>query len=79
VLLGHEAHIEEGHHLPELHRRALHRAERGDDLLGRLELALGHRFLGGLLAARHVGGARAELLDGLSGGQSRDCRGAANA
>ena len=78
VLLGHEAHVEEGHHLPELHRGALHRPQRGDDLLGRLELALGHRFLGGLLAARDVGRAGAELLYGLAGGERRDGRRAAN-
>ena len=39
VLLGHEADVEERHHLPELHRRALHRPQRGDDLLGRLDVA----------------------------------------
>ena len=39
MLLGHEPDVEEAHHLPELHRRALHRPERGDDLLGGLEVA----------------------------------------
>ena len=39
-LLGDQADVEERHHLPELHRRALHRPQRGDDLLGRLELAV---------------------------------------
>ena len=38
VLLGHEPDVEEAHDLPELHRRALHRPQRGDDLLGRLEV-----------------------------------------
>ena len=39
VLLGDQADVEERHHLAELHRRALHRPQRGDDLLGGLELA----------------------------------------
>ena len=45
VLLGHQADVEERHHLPELHRRALHRPQRGDDLLGGLELAALERRL----------------------------------
>ena len=39
VLLGHQPDVEEAHHLPELHRRALHRPERGHDLLGGLDVA----------------------------------------
>ncbi len=69
VLLLHEAHVQEGHHLAELHRRALHRAQHRDDLLRGLHLAARQRLLAGLLAARHVGGARAELLHGLGGRQ----------
>ena len=79
VLLGDEPDVEEGHHLPELHRRALHRPEHRDDLLGGLELAPRHRLLGGLLVARDVGGARAELLDGLARGERGDGRRAAHA
>ena len=44
MLLGDQADVEERHHLAELHRRALHRAQRGDDLLGRLEVALLERL-----------------------------------
>ncbi len=79
VLLGDEADVEEGHHLAELHRGALHRAEHRDDLLGGLQLAAGHRLLGGLLAAGDVGGAGAELLDGLARGERGDGRGAPHA
>ena len=46
VLLGDEADVEERHHLAELHRRALHRPEHGDDLLGGLDLAAGERRVG---------------------------------
>ena len=45
VLLGHEPDVEEAHHLAELHRRALHRPQRGDDLLGRLDVAALERLL----------------------------------
>ena len=45
VLLGHHADVEERQHLPDLHRGALHRPERGDDLLGRLDLAALERDL----------------------------------
>jgi len=69
VLLGDQPDVQEGHHLPELHGGALHRAEHGDDLLGGLQLAPGQSLLGGLLATRHVGGARAELLNGLAGSE----------
>ena len=77
VLLGHEADVEERHHLAELHRRALHRPERRDDLLGGLELALGQRALLALVAARDVRRARAHLLGGRRGGQPPDLRRAA--
>ena len=66
VLLGHEADVEERHHLPELHRRALHRPQRGDDLLGRLEVAALERLLLALVVARQVAVARAELARGLA-------------
>ena len=52
VLLRHQPDVEERHHLPELHRSALHRPQRRDDLLGRLQLPAPDRLLGGLLAAR---------------------------
>ena len=39
VLLGHYPDVQERHHLPDLHRGALHRPERGDDLLGGLDVA----------------------------------------
>ena len=65
-LLGDQADVEERHHLAELHRRALHRPQRGDDLLGRLELALGQRLLRLLVVARQVGGARPGLAHRLA-------------
>ena len=75
VLLGHQADVEERHHLAELHGGALHRPQHGHDLLGRLQLAAGHRLLGGLLVAGQVRRARAELLDGLARRQRRHrCR-----
>ena len=74
VLLGHEADVEERHHLAELHRRALHRPERRDDLLGGLELALGRRALLALVGARDVRRARAHLLGGRRGRQPPDLR-----
>ena len=79
VLLGDEADVEERHHLAELHRRALHRPEHRDDLLGGLQLAARHRLLGGLLAAGDVRRAGAELLDGLARRERGDRRGAARA
>jgi hypothetical protein len=78
VLLGHEPDVHEGHDLPELHRGALHRAEDGDDLLGGLDLAAGEGLLAGLLAAGDVGGAGAELLDGLRRRQAPHGRRAAH-
>jgi hypothetical protein len=66
VLLGHEADVEERHHLPELHRGALHRPQRGHDLLGRLDLATLQRGVATLLAARHVCCAGARLTDRLA-------------
>ena len=75
-LLGDEADVQEGHHLAELHRRALHGAQGGDDLLGRLDLAAGHRVLGGLLVAGQVHGARAGLLGALGRREAADLRGA---
>ena len=66
VLLGHEPDVQERHHLAELHRGALHRPEHRHDLLGRLQLTARHRLFGGLLVAREVGRAGAELLDGLA-------------
>ena len=72
VLLGDQADVEERHHLAELHGRALHRPQRGDDLLGGLELALGQRLLGLLVGARQVGRARPGLAHGLAGGQPPD-------
>ena len=79
VLLGHEADVEERHHLPELHRRALHRPQRGDDLLRGLDVAALERLLLALLAARQVGGRRAELARRLAGGEAGDPRRARDA
>ena len=39
VLLGNQADVEERQHLPDLHGGALHRPQRGHDLLGGLDLA----------------------------------------
>ena len=79
VLLRHEPDVEEAHHLPELHRGALHRPQRRHDLLGRLQLAAAHRLLRGLLAARRVRRARPELLDGLARRELPDGRRAPHA
>ena len=76
VLLRHEPDVEEAHHLPELHRRALHRPERGHDLLGGLEVAALERGALALLGAGEVRRVRAELARGLPGGEARDPRGA---
>src|SRR4051794_4403350 len=65
VLLGDEADVEEAHDLPELHRRALHRPERRDDLLGRLDLPALERALLALVVAPDVRRARPHLLDRL--------------
>ena len=72
VLLGDQPDVEERHDLAELHGRALHRPQGGDDLLGGLELALGQRLLGLLVRARQVGRARPGLANGLPGGQPPD-------
>ena len=71
-LLVDEADVEERHHLAELHGRALHRPQRGNDLLGRLELALGQRLLRLRVVARQVGGARPGLAHRLAGGEPPD-------
>ena len=42
------------HHLPELHRGALHRAEHRDDLLGRLDLPPRERGVGGIVSTHQV-------------------------
>ena len=76
MLLGHEADVEEAHHLPELHGGALHRPQRGDDLLGGLEVAALERLLAALLGARDVGRARAELARRLAGREAGNARGA---
>ena len=79
VLLGHEADVEERHHLPELHRRALHRPQRGHDLLGRLDLAALERHVAPLLAARHVCCAGSRLTDRLACCKPPDLGGAPHA
>ena len=66
VLLGHEPDVEEAHHLPELHRRALHRPERGHDLLGGLEVAALERGALALVGSRQVRRVRAELARRLA-------------
>ena len=75
VLLGHEPDVEEAHHLPELHRRALHRPERGHDLLGGLEVAALERGALALLGPGQVGRVRAELARRLAGGEARHAGG----
>jgi hypothetical protein len=79
VLLRDQPDVEERHHLPDLHRRALHRAERGDDLLGRFEMTPLQCRVAALLAPRDVRGARARLPDRLSGCQPPDLGGAPHA
>ena len=79
MLLGHEADVEEAEHLAELHRRALHRPQRGDDLLRRLEVAALERRLPALLVARQVRDVRAELSRALIGGEAGDLGGARDA
>ncbi len=72
VLLGHQADVEERHHLAELHRRALHRPQRGDDLLGGLEVAALERRLLALVRARDV--RRSACRAGAPPGRPRGCR-----
>jgi hypothetical protein len=79
ILLGDQADVEERHHLPELHRRALHRPEHGDDLLGRLDLAARERRFGRLVTADEVDGARPELANRLPRGEPADRRRALDA
>ncbi len=79
VLLGHQADVEERHDLADLHRGALHRAQGGDDLLGRLDLALGQGGLRGLVVTRQVRRAGAHLAGGLPGGETPHLCGAAHA
>ena len=79
VLLGDEPDVEEAHHLPELHRRALHRPQRGDDLLGRLEVAALERGLLALVGSPEVGGAGAEVARRLARGEARHPRGPGDA
>ncbi|MGZ4345303.1 MAG: hypothetical protein ACXVHX_29985 [Solirubrobacteraceae bacterium] len=79
ILLGHEADVEERHHLPELHRRALHRPQRGHDLLGRLYLSAFQRHVAPLLAARHVCCAGSRLTDRLACCKPADFGGAPHA
>ena len=57
--------VDERQHLAELHRRPLHPAEDGDDLLGGLDLAPLQRLLGPLVGAGHVGRAGSRPADGL--------------
>ena len=56
VLLGDELGVDEGGELAELHRRALHLAERADHFHRRLQVALLERLFALLLAAADVGG-----------------------
>ena len=79
MLLRHEPDVEEAHHLAELHRRALHRPQRGDDLLGRLEVAALERRLAALLDRAEVGRARAEVARRLPGREARHARGPGDA
>ena len=72
VLVGHQADVEERQHLPDLHRGALHRPERGHDLLGRLDVARLERGLAALLGAGHVGRAGSRLADRLPRRQPPD-------
>ena len=78
VLLRNEPDVEERHHLADLHRGALHRSQRGHDLLGGLDVAALERLLAVLIAG-DVGGARAELARGLVGSEPPDLGGAAYA
>ncbi len=79
VLLRDEPDVEEAHHLPELHRRALHRPERGHDLLGRLEVAALERGLLALLAAADVRRTGAEMACRLARGETGHPGGARDA
>ncbi len=72
VLLRDEPDVEEAHHLPELHRRALHRPERGHDLLGGLQVAALQRGALALLGAGEVRRVRPELPRRLAGREARD-------
>ena len=76
VLLGHQADVQERHHLTQLHRRALHRAQRADDLLGGLDVAALQRPRASFGRAGHVGHASAGLAHGLARRQPADLAGA---
>ena len=79
VLLGHEPDVEKAHDLAELHRRALHRPQRRDDLLGGLEVAALERGPRALVRAPDVRGPGAQVAGRLPGGQPRHTRGAGDA
>ena len=79
VLLRHHAGVDHRQHLADLHCRALHRPEHGDDLLRGLDVALVERGLAALVAARHVGGQRGDLARALAGGEPADARRAPDA
>ena len=79
VLLGDHADVEERHHLADLHRRALHRPERGDDLLGRFDVTALEGGVAAVLGARDVGRPGARLTDRLSGRKPPDLGGSPHA
>jgi hypothetical protein len=79
VLLGHQADIEERHHLSDLHRSALHRPQRRDDLFGGLDVSPLERCLALVLGARHVRRPGARLANRLSGRQPPDLGGSPHA
>ena len=74
VLLGHEADVEERHHLADLHRRALHRSERGDDLLGGLDVPALERGVAAVLGAADIGRTGPCLSDRLTCRKPPDLR-----
>ena len=78
VLGRQELGVDEGGELADLHRRALHAAERGDHPLGGLEMPALER-IGGLLGrAGQVGGARAGVAGALRAYHRADLRGPAD-
>ena len=74
VLLRHQPDVEEGEHLAQLHGRALHGPQRGDDLLRGLEVAALERGLAAALVAREVRRLGAEPARPLADGEPRDAR-----
>ena len=76
VLLGDQAGLDGRQGLAELHRRALHRPQDGDELVDGLGVALLERTPAAFVAAGDVGRAGAGVTDGLPGDEPAERRAA---